>query len=49
MSDTDKSTGQRLAELRRSGASGTHESRPRGQRTRKDIKAKAIRDSHNDE
>ena len=35
----------RLAELRRSGASGSHDSRPRGQRTRKDIKAKAIRDS----
>ncbi len=39
------SMGRRLTELRRSGAAGKHESRPRGSRTRHDQRNKSIRDS----
>lgn len=34
-----------MRQIRRSGASGAHDSRPRGQRDRKGIKSHAIRDS----
>lgn len=40
-------TGARLAELRRSNASGRHDSRPRRARTRSSARRAALRDQQN--